>query len=88
MLILLGAGTVSLGRPDLCKVLYPFVSVLKRQISITAFFCGSRIPFLMHQVVLAVYHYRALGDSGLETNEDYKCIHFKTQKSLFPLLLF
>lgn len=69
-LILLGAGTVSVGRPDLCKVLYPFVAVLKRQISITAFFCGSRIPFLMQQAVLALYHYRAFGDAGLEISAE------------------
>lgn len=63
---LLGVRAVSLGRADLCKVFYPFVPALKRLLSMTAFFCGNRIPLPKQQVLPTNYHYGALGDPGLK----------------------
>lgn len=85
--ILLGVRAVSLGRPDLYKVLCPFVAALKRQLSVTAFFCGSRIPLPKQQVLPTLYHYGALGDPGLKTSAEYQYIHFKTQRPSSLILM-
>lgn len=89
--ISLGVSGVSLGRPDLCKVLCPFVAALKkkkkkRQLSMTAFFCGSRFPLPKQQVLPTIYHYRALGDPGLKTSAEYQYIHFKNKQTRNHLL--
>lgn len=77
---LLGVRAVSLGRTDLCKVFYPFVPALKRLLSMTAFFCGNRIP-LPKQQVLPTNSLSLWSTWRSWAENQYR--HFKTQETLF-----
>lgn len=69
-----------------CKVLYPCVAVLYRQLFMTAFFCGRRIPLPKQHCALTLYHDRALWDPGLKTSVTYHSIQPEVQENIFSHL--